>query len=266
MNRRQYPAFSLCAYVGNLDQLNDSLTQGLRRIKMTGDVKTTENPFRLTIALASHAVAQLKPEQIFGENNPIIAINHPLNGSTASTGWVGESYKAGGTIFMGINPGGGTKAKTQEPEDDAKLYGLLRNFKQAQRQNEILDAFMRLNKGYMEIQPRHKIYSNLIAIFLEKLRLNINDTAFLNLVPFRTREDKPPPKASFLPAWTLATRGQLDAFKPSRVFLLGQKVSQAITPFQNAFSQTKFVTVYRTNGDTYLEPRTKDLLSTLKPD
>jgi hypothetical protein len=227
------------------------------------DMESTEHSSRLTIALASHSVTQLKPEQIFGDNSPLIATNHPENGRTASTGWVGAHYKTGGTIFMGINPGGGKKAKTHEPVDDVKLYSLLRKFKQAHGQNEILDTFASLNMGYIEIQPRHNIYRILIAKFLEKLNLDIDDAAFLNLVPFRTNEDRRPSKASVLLAWELATHRQLRALQPSKVFLLGKKVFDAFHPFQNLFPQTKFVTVYRTNGDTYHHPRTRELLLSL---
>ena len=92
---------------------------------------------------------------------------NPENGRTASMGWIGKRYKAGGTLFMGINPGGGTKAVIHPPPDDIKLYGLLRAFQEAREQSAILDAFDRLNSGYIQIHKKHNIGRRLIAKFLE---------------------------------------------------------------------------------------------------
>jgi len=232
---------------------------------VTVDGASVESLFWQNIAFAYHAVAQLEPEQIFGKNSPLIAKNHLENGRTASTGWVGARYRPGGQIFMGINPGGGTNSIAPPPLDDIFLYNLLRTFKQSQESSGLLNAFERLNTGYLSIQEHHNIYRVLITEFLKVLQIDASETAFLNLVPFRTDKNTPPSKDSISRAWELASRGQLHALKPSRVFLLGRKVSEAINPFQSAFPQVAFVTAYRTNGDRYLEPRTKELLLTLKP-
>ncbi|MEQ1888309.1 MAG: hypothetical protein ABL951_03905 [Alphaproteobacteria bacterium] len=219
--------------------------------------------FLNNIILANHAVAQLRPEEIFGEHSPLIAINQPENGRTASAGWVGENYTTGGTVFMGINPGGGKSAYIQPKPDDIVLYDLLRAFKNARGETELKQTFHRLSSGWIDLQAGHNIW-RLLEGLLEAAGLEVQQTAFLNLVPFRTLDNKPPSRGSIIRAWNLATKKQIAVLQPTRIFLLGYKVADALARFSETLDGINLVRVKRTNGDRYISPQAEELMHTLR--
>ena len=76
------------------------------------------------IVTAFHLAALLPRSSVFSsdELQPITA---PDDANTAAPGWVGSAWRSGGTLLVGINPGGGGDAYRGNPTD-ARLYGLMR--------------------------------------------------------------------------------------------------------------------------------------------
>lgn len=215
------------------------------------------------VALIYHAVAQLSPEDIFGAGSPLIAINQPEDGRIASTGWVGKRYQDTRIVFMGVNPGGGTSSYISPRPDDVHLYRLLRSFKNANKDEEIHESFGTLCEEWINLQRKHNIW-RIISPLLDALKINAEHIAYLNLVPFRTREDKSPDRHSYMRAWKLASGKQIDALKPRKLILLGKKVTDAFTKLDAQAKEYEIISVQRTIGDSYLSTQALEVIERFK--
>ena len=112
--------------------------------------------------------------------------------------WVGAQW-SNGTLIIGINPGGGGYTYRRNPTDE-RLYSLLRHLRDARDANEQLKRFEEVSAVWIGIQRGHNIWL-FIAALLEATRETVDECAFMNILPFRTRMDAPAPIATLRAAW-----------------------------------------------------------------
>lgn len=194
-----------------------------------------------------HRTSLLEREAIF-DTAKLMPITQTDDASTAAPGWVGPSWKAGGTVLMAINPGGGGDNYRLNSADE-QLYGLIRRFKFASPV-ERKEALLALSDAWVKIQMTHNIY-RIIRPILEALSADNDDVAFLNVLPFRTRNDAPAGSANLRRAWDVATRHQVEALKPKRIIALGRKAFDALTA-AGATRQYDVIYIKRAIGDSYI--------------
>lgn len=206
-----------------------------------------EPPIDEVIVAAFHATSRLKRSLIFqGEAlTPLVAVG---DANTAAPGWVGEAWR-GGTVLVGINPGGGGDAYRRNPTDD-ELYALLRAFRDAGAGDRQL-AFSELSTAWRAIQKTHNIW-RVIGAVLAATGESEREVAFMNVVPFRTRMDKIPSRPEIAVAWRHAAKPQLEALEPERVVCLGKKAWDVLARFGEVHE--KLVLIKRAIGDSYIPP------------
>lgn len=211
------------------------------------------------IVTAYHRAASLEREAVFADTKltPITQLN---NARTAAPGWVGRNWHLGGTMLMAINPGGGGDNYRLNPSDE-HLYALIRHFKAASINNQE-DALMELSDASARFQKTHNIY-RIIAPILSALNCSSEDIAFLNVLPFRTRDNAPAGSGTLRRAWDVATCHQVEALKPKRIIALGRKAFDALAAV-GATSKYDVIYFKRGIGDSYVTQEAQTVIQTLR--
>lgn len=209
---------------------------------------------------AFHTAVNAKRDAIFDDDRltPVSAMPDAM---TPAPGWVGKNWKSGGTLLMAINPGGGGDNYRVNPTD-ARLYGLIRDFRDAKSTEERLAGLRGLSDAWIQIQASHNIRRIIDAVF-KALGTNAHQTAFLNVLPFRTREDRPARKAELRRAWDSVTKHQVAALAPRRVIALGCKAYDALLA-AGAAEEYEIVLLKRAIGDSRITPHAQEVLNQLR--
>jgi hypothetical protein len=179
---------------------------------------------------------------------------------TAAPGWIGSNWK-GGTLMVGINPGGGGDAYRRNPTDD-RLYALLRAVREAGSKEQQRDALMAASKAWISIQRTHNIW-RIIEAILSATGEDVEQVAFMNIMPFRTRMDKEPPVVAMAAAWKLSAGPQVNALAPRRIIALGAKAYKALSRFSMDAS-AELIQFKRGIGDSYIPPESQIVLTQLR--
>lgn len=211
------------------------------------------------IMTAFHSTALLPRSSVFitEQLKPITARD---DADTAAPGWVGSAWRSGGTLLVGINPGGGGDAYKGNPTD-AGLYGLIRAFRDA-LPGDRADAFAAMSEAWIAIQATHNIRRVIDAV-LDAVDEDASTAAFINVVPFRTRDDAAPRKADLDRAWAAASGPQVQALSPRRIVALGRKAYDALVQV-GAERRYQIVLIKRSIGDSTITREAQEVLAELK--
>ena len=211
-----------------------------------------------SIVEAFHAVSRLHRADLF-DSDSLMPISATEDANTPAAGWVG-SHWSGGTLLVGINPGGGGDDYRRNPTD-AELYKLLRALAAAGDENEAEQALARVSVTWQRLQRTHNIW-RIIEPILNATGEQLNDIAFLNILPFRTRMDRSAPVAVLRRAWSQASGRQLVALRPRRVIALGKKAWNALSRFPLA-QGVDLILFKRGIGDSYIPVESQAVLRSL---
>ncbi|BAE49448.1 hypothetical protein amb0644 [Paramagnetospirillum magneticum AMB-1] len=170
-------------------------------------------------------------------------------------GYVGGSYRPGGIVLLAVNPGGGGDAYQQTAED-VVFYPLLKAFRDcAPEKAEAL--FGRINDEFASVLPRWNLW-RILKPTLDAAGVGLDEVAYLNAVPYRTRENRVPKLHAKEAAWRMVTGPTLDALRPGLLIALGNKAGDVMTRLYNGSASTECVP--RTNGDSYISDGAKSAL------
>lgn len=208
---------------------------------------------------AFHQAANKKRADLFDDNR-LMPITATVDANTAACGWVGKNWERGGDLMIGINPGGGGDGYRRNPTDD-KLYGLIRAFRDA-NPNQRDATFSQMSSGWIDIQRSHNIWRLISALF-DATGHNSEHLAFVNVVPFRTRNDSPIPIATLRRSADQILMPQLNALAPKRIFALGLKAHNLLRRLGD-LGGAELIALPRTIGDSYIAPQTASILKLLK--
>ena len=214
----------------------------------------------MTIIDVFHQVAQLRREDLFLDDRAM-PITHREDAKTAATGWVGPDYEAGSIVLVGVNPGGGGDGYRGNPTD-AELYQRLRAFRDA-KGNDRGAAFAALNDAWLSIQKTHSIWRVVVAV-LNATGLRASQVAFMNMLPFRTREDKPAPVSVMASAWRLAAEPQIRVLAPAAIVSLGFKAGDALGKFADPKTIPPVFKIKRARGDMRIPDEARATLVELR--
>lgn len=206
-----------------------------------------------------HSTARTAREAIFDDQR-LTPRSAPNNAATAAPGWVGRDWQAGGTLLMAINPGGGGDQYRVNPTDE-RLYAFIRGFRDAE--GEARGRALRLlSEAWIEIQATHNIRRVTDAVF-EATGATTQSSAFLNVLPFRTRDDKPARAGELRRAWRIATGPQVAALAPRRIVALGCKAYDALLAAGVGQSH-EIVLIKRAIGDSSIPLHARETLARLR--
>ncbi len=214
---------------------------------------------REDIVEAFHRVANLDRTQVFPIANRA-PITNAEDAQTAAPGWVGDAW-AGELLLVGNFPGGGGDAYIGNPTDRA-LYSAFRTFRDTSPGAPRLTAFSEMSRVYRQAERTHNLWRTLIRQVLDAIGVDESRTAFVNLVPFRIRENKAPTVSERRAAWNAGVAAQLDALGAQRIVALGTATGEALIRLNGFDSRVEVIP--RTNGDRYLAPAALQALDRLR--
>jgi hypothetical protein len=205
---------------------------------------------RETLASHFHRIANISRAEIFGASDAELRpTNLPDDANTMFAGYVGINYRKGrGLLLLAINPGGGGDAYTQRTPEDGAFYPLLVQLKTSSPEKSC-EAFDRINNAFVGIVQRWNLW-RVLQPTLEAAGRSIDEVAYMNVVPYRTRGDKMPPIAARRWAWAQIVGPTIQLLEPRAIIALGKKAGSVVDALL-----PKGITLYcvpRTIGDTYL--------------
>jgi hypothetical protein len=212
------------------------------------------------IISAFHRTVSLRRDEVF-EDDRLMPQCSVADASIAAPGWVGEDWQPGCTLLVAINPGGGGDRYRINPTD-VRLYDLVRAFRRAEELASQSAALRALSDAWLQIQSTHSINRVMTAV-LAATGGTIQSSAFLNVLPFRTREDKPARKSELRNAWEKGASHQVRALAPARIVALGCKAHDALLA-AGADRHHKIILIKRAIGDNSLPPHALATLEQLK--
>lgn len=207
---------------------------------------------------AFHNTALLDREAIF-ENESLMPITATSDARTPAPGWVGSKW-GGGTLLVGINPGGGGDKYRGNPSDE-ELYRLLRAFRDAQSLDKQASEFEKLSQAWTHIQKSHNIW-RIIEKIIDATGETESEVGFMNVLPFRTRMDKAPPSKDLQRAWDMVALPQIEALRPLRIIALGKKAWDVMSR-RKLPTDSRLVLFKRGIGDSYIPAESQEVLRNL---
>jgi len=218
--------------------------------------------FRSTLAdTFKKRLAAISRTEIFGTAEPQ---SRPLNlqadAALMFPGYVGPQYRRGGPLLLAINPGGGKDSYKVRTRADGEFYPILEAFHWcgADRARAHFEA---MNAGWVRNMRMWNL-RRILEPVLDALGCSVDGVAFLNAVPYRTREDRLPSVYARRQAWTLVTEPLLQLLEPGVIVALGQKAGDVLD--QHYRGTAHRFTVQRSNGDTYLTPKALSVLEEIR--
>lgn len=205
-----------------------------------------------------HSTALLRREAIF-ENDSLMPITATEDAKTAAPGWVGPQW-GGGTLMIGINPGGGGDNYRRNPTDE-ELYKLLRAFRDSASAEDQILAFGQLSAAWTRIQKSHNIW-RVIGKILDATGEVEQEVGFMNVLPFRTRMDKAPTSKDLQRAWDKVALRQIEALRPRRIIALGKKAWDVMAR-RNLPTDSELILFKRGIGDSYIPQESQQVLQKL---
>ena len=170
-------------------------------------------------------------------------------------GYVGVDWKpAVGLLLLAINPGGGGDAYESRTSEDQKFIPLLTRFKETEP-SEVLESFELVNRAFMRIVKGWGIWKKILDPTLNAAGVALEDVAYLNIVPYRTRNNQMPPAAARERAWKRIVEPSLELLAPRAIVAMGQKAGNVVERWY--VGNRDVYCVPRTNGDRYVSDKAK---------
>lgn len=177
-------------------------------------------------------------------------------------GFVGKHYKTGGTAILAINPGGGGDAyKKRIPSDDIHMPAIERFI-----ESEDIDMtrFEEMNDSYIKAASTWRLW-NILGPVIDACGGVVQEYAFINCFPFRTREDKTPHASALRVSWSSCVEPTLNALGPGRIIALGKGNYKAGWVLSNLYlGSAEKVIIERTRGDRSIAQSAREELIKLR--
>jgi len=200
---------------------------------------------------------RLTRKDVFGEVEKQHPVSEPEDAAVPQIGFVGRDYRAGGTVLLGINPGGGGDTYVRTAADSI-LLPLIESLRGGKAPRETLDAMFNQYAANMRTWNLWRI----VLPVLEACEKSQTEIAYLNWCPFRTRRDNMPHVDAMRRSREVYLAPLIEELAPTRIIALGKKAGNwlAKAPLDEA---TRYV-VPRTIGDSYLSPEALGALKNIK--
>jgi hypothetical protein len=206
--------------------------------------------FRESLATHFHGLVQISRTEIFGvDNEKYMPLHLPDDAGTMFAGYVGQEYKpASGILVLAINPGGGGDSYTSRPPEDERFYPHLMEFKRGPA-TAALKGFERINQAFASIVRDWNMW-RILEPTIDAAGCSIEEVAYMNVVPYRTRENKMPPVSARRKAWDLVVGPTLDVLEPRAILTLGKKAGSVVETLY--MGNLRHYCIPRTIGDSWV--------------
>lgn len=217
--------------------------------------------FQVSVARRFIKNMNVAREAIFGVDDPMPLANQD-DAMVMFPGALGSAYKPGKPVLIGINPGGGGDTYVPTPMDH-ELYPILRRLKLGSicEETEVVQAIKDMSEIYFRAQATWNIH-RIFKPVIEAAGVEESEVAFLNAVPYRTRDNKAPRVAAKRNAWTLVTEPLLDVLQPGCIIALGKQAGDCLERFYEG--PARCFVVPRTIGDSYISDKAHRVLELIK--
>lgn len=206
-----------------------------------------DSEFRKACALLWREILQSDPKHIFGSEVKRLQCRN-WGDLIAQPGYVGHNYRAGGLLFLSMNPGGGYSNGLSD--EDISQYEALQRLRDSTSSGAV-KHFNALSKLYQKIMPTWKIYRVFVAPVLRSSGIPFSDIAYLNLLKWRTQNSSGLMTLYRL-SWDDHTRNQIELLRPNTVIAIGADAGKAFTKFYT--SEIRFKAIPRVIGNKIGEP------------
>ena len=166
------------------------------------------------IVSAFHRTVRLQRDEVF-EDDRLMPQRSIADAQIAAPGWVGRDWQPGGTLLVAINPAGGGDSYRINPTD-APLYDLARAFRAAEGLELQSAALRALSDTYLQVQKTLSIIRVMAAV-MAATGGTFQSSAFLNVLPFRTRENKSARRSEVRNEWDKGASDQVHSLAPGRI-------------------------------------------------
>ena len=173
-------------------------------------------------------------------------------------GFVGARYREGGTLLLGMNPGGKGKTDTEHDKRFFDSLGCL-----AGSDDDPVQSFLEWNIVFEEVACTWRpYYPNLMSPILQKLDKKLADVAYLNVLKWRNR-----PEANHVRpvlydlSWEAHTRDQVTLLNPNKIIVLGKKAADWFT--RKYEGKAGLHIIPRTRGDHHFSRITRSAIDQL---
>lgn len=201
----------------------------------------------------------IKRGDVFWPADRQVPISEPEDALIPQIGFIGPDYRRGGTLLLGINPGGGGDSYSRTAEDAI----LLPMIDALRRQNASCEAMWTM---FDQVSANMQTW-NLWRI-VEPVLGASGDTssaiAYLNCCPFRTLRDGKPHAQVLRQCRDIYLAPLIRALAPSRIIALGKKAGDALEK-ELHFDATRYV-VRRTRGDSYIHADAARVMAGIRRD
>lgn len=185
---------------------------------------------RESIAQAFRAAVWVRREQLF-EGDKGIPVSLADSSHTPYLGWVGRNY-SGGTVFIAKNPGGGGDSQGEptalDLEVQRRLYALWDDTNTPPV--ELLEGATRA----FHTQLPTIGMGVLLGRVLTRLGETLDDVAFFNVCPYRTRNDESLSTSTQKKSLELVAKPLVRALQPDTLIYLGVGVGREASKTLNA--------------------------------
>ncbi|QIN82759.1 hypothetical protein GBA63_08940 [Rubrobacter tropicus] len=154
------------------------------------------------------AILRTDPHRLFGRDAERLAQRPGSGDELPQPGFVGPSYRLGGVLFMGKNPGKG--AVPHNALEEAHIRAL-RNLQSA-GPDSLLTSFEALTEDLTRIMSAWDIVRNYVRPIISRADMDLDSIAYLNLLKWRS--DAEPTMSMFRRSWQAHTNDQFHQLRP----------------------------------------------------
>ena len=169
------------------------------------------------VSRAFQAALRVSREQLF-EAERGLPVSLADSAQTPYLGWVGARY-SGGTVLIGKNPGGGGDSQVVATGYDLKVEQELKALRDGS-EGEAVPRLAQLTRTFHEQLPTIGM-GVLLNRVLAATGETLEDVAFFNICPYRTRNDESLSSTTQRKSRELVAGPLLRALKPDTIIYLG---------------------------------------------
>ena len=211
-----------------------------------------------------HSVVQVERGAIFGADDQQVWLPKSLmdDAKVMCPAYLGEEYAERGLVLVGINPGGGKDNPPIRNGGDALVYPAIQEFKTASNARAMDTYVHRFRPNFEVALQSWQIYPQHIRPILHASKSALANMAYLNILPYRCRDNKyPKTKACRYivdNALNLCFIPIMRALNPSMIVFLGQQALEWGSPIADDLGCAK-VTWDRERAATPRRKASRDL-------
>lgn len=203
------------------------------------------------------AAVRLRRSDIFDEVDKQLPVSEPEDAAIPQIGFIGQDYRPGGTILLGINPGGGGD-KYVRTVADSLLLPMIHSLRDGEASPDALEAMFNQYATNMRTWNLWRI----VAPTIDACGSRQSEIAYLNWFPFRTRADQMPHAHAMRRSRDAYLSPLIKNLAPSRIIALGKKVGVWLEKAPPGGGRLYIIP--RTIGDSYLSPEAIKVIEDIK--